>query len=58
MKQMKDILGDTLYYFGYTNHPEIKNPHAFFNFESHSEENLQLFDGFKKLNEEQTQWVV
>ena len=58
MKEIKEILGDYLYYFGYTNHPEIENPHAFFNFEEHEQHNLEQFNGYKKLNEEHLKWVI
>ena len=41
-------MGHILYFFGYTNHPTEENDTAFFNFETHKEEDLKLYYGFKE----------
>jgi hypothetical protein len=43
-------LGHILYFFGYTNHPTQENPTEFFQFDTHTEENLKNFYGFKAVN--------
>ena len=47
LQYMKDTIGDQLYFFGYSNHPEEENPHAAFNFEEHSEANLKQWNGYR-----------
>lgn len=51
LKYVKDTIGDQLYYFGYSNHPEEEDFAAGFTFDEHSEENLKQWNGFRKLNE-------
>jgi hypothetical protein len=50
LEYIKKKMGHILYFFGYTNHPTEENPMAFFNFDSHSEENLKNYMGFKEVN--------
>lgn len=50
IKYIMEKLGHILYYFGYTNHPTQENPTAFFNFDTHTEENLKNYYGFKQVN--------
>jgi hypothetical protein len=47
---IKEKMGHILYFFGYTNHPTEKNPMAFFNFETHSEDNLKNYMGFREVS--------
>ena len=50
-------LKDLLYFFGYTNHPEYENQYAFFKFDTHKEEHLKEFMGYKKLNQESIELI-
>ena len=44
---------EQLYFFGYTNHPEIEHETAFFDFgEDHKPDHLIDFKGFIKVNED------
>lgn len=51
IEYIKEKAGDLLYFFGYVNFDE--NPTGFFNFDTHSEENLQKNYGFRQFNKEQ-----
>lgn len=52
VKAIRDMNIDFLYYFGYVKHPSEENPTGFFDFESHSKENLDKYYGFKKDNKD------
>lgn len=45
---VKEVLGDHLYFFGYSNHPTHNNPTQIFKFEEHSEHNLEQYYKFKQ----------
>lgn len=49
---VKEVLGDHLYYFGYTNHPTEENPTEIFKFEKHTEHNLGQYYKFKETCED------
>lgn len=51
IENFKEVIGDQLYYFGYSNHPEEENPTAAIHFDEHKEENLKQWMGFRQLNE-------
>lgn len=57
MKELIEILDDSLYFFGYIDIPSHENPHAFFNIAEHKEENLKKFNKFNDLNREHIEWV-
>ena len=48
---MKQELKDQLYFFGYTNNPEIEHNTAFFEYETHDEADLATFNEFRRVNE-------
>lgn len=50
MTFVKDVLGDYLYFFGYSNHPTEKHDTEVFNFDKHSDHNVELFKKFEKMN--------
>ena len=52
IEYMKEKIGDQLYFFGYSNHPEEEHNTAFFNFDEHKPENLAQFNGFRRVNED------
>ena len=51
MAKMKQELKDQLYFFGYTNNPEIEHNTAFFEYETHDEADLATFNEFRRVNE-------
>ena len=50
---IKEVMGDHLYFFGYTNHPTEKNFTDIFKFEEHSDYNLNRYYKFRQTNDEQ-----
>ena len=48
---MKVELRDYLYFYGYTNHPEIEHNTGFFEYSEHAEVDLANWKGFKSWNE-------
>jgi len=48
MALIKSELRDHLYFFGYTNDPDVtvQNETAFFNFDEHREEDKKIFKGY------------
>ena len=51
-------MGEYSYFFGYSNHPEKENKYSFHNFDSHDEELLHKFEGFKEFNKEQKKYLL
>ena len=45
-------MGEYSYFFGYSNHPEIENKFSFHNYDSHDQDFLHKFEGFKEFNKE------
>lgn len=43
---VKDVMGDYLYFFGYSNHPTEQNATTIFNFDKHTEYNLAQYKKF------------
>jgi len=52
LSYIKEHFGHMLYFFGYTNHPEESHATEIFNFDEHTPENLERFNGFRKFNAE------
>ena len=50
---IKETMAEQLYFFGYTNHPEIEHDTAFFDYgDDHKPDHLSDFKGYLKVNEE------
>ena len=48
--ELKDTLKDHLTYFGYTNHPNLENDTAFFEYNDFDDNDLAMFNSFKTNN--------
>ena len=58
LAKMKQELKDQLYFFGYTNHPEIEHNTAFFEYKTHDEADLASFNEFRRVNEKSLVAVI
>ena len=54
---IKSEMGDLLYFFGYTNCDEQSKTN-FFTFDEHSQEHEELYNGFKRVNDESMQEIL
>jgi hypothetical protein len=58
LKMMGTILADYIYTFGYVAHPEKENSYGFWKHEAHLAEKLELYEKFRDLNKEHSEWGV